>query len=135
MQFAAIPAGFLSVTENVTGPLKRGGFSATLSETSGVQFCSPAGAAGLIARNADIAIPPIKLGRYRSCIARQFYLTTASASTSPAPCLLADSPRFSAVLSSLALTWAGVKLGYFCSTSAAAPETWGAAMEVPLKVV
>ena len=29
------------------------------------------------------------------------------------------------------LTWFGVRFGYFCSSSAAAPETIGAAIEVP----
>ena len=33
---------------------------------------------------------------------------------------------------STARTWAGVRLGFAASTSAAAPDTWGAAMLVPL---
>src|SRR4029079_6033749 len=34
-------------------------------------------------------------------------------------------------LSSTPLTWLGVRFGYFCSSSAAAPETIGAAIDVP----
>ena len=37
-----------------------------------------------------------------------------------------------AVFISLALTWSGVRLGCFCSSSAAAPATMGLAMLVPL---
>mmetsp|Transcript_63266 Transcript_63266/g.164249 ORF Transcript_63266/g.164249 Transcript_63266/m.164249 type:complete len:84 (-) Transcript_63266:1113-1364(-) len=49
-------------------------------------------------------------------------------------CRLAMTP-FSAVLFRPADTWAGVQEGLLPSSNAAPPETWGHAMEVPLKIL
>jgi hypothetical protein len=78
---------------------------------------------------ALLSLAPQLLPRTRSTAASRFtkpYPTCQKASTSPPASVTGVAVAWSALR-----TWSGVSRGFACSSTAAAPATWGEAMLVP----